>query len=31
MIIYNTDFILVKKENYDRAMDVLVAAGYEVG
>ena len=23
---YNTDFILVKKENYDRAMDVLAAA-----
>ena len=28
---YNTDYILVKKENYDRAMDVLAAAGYEVG
>ena len=31
MSTYNTDYILVKKENYDRAMDVLAAAGYEVG
>ena len=27
---YNTDYILVKEENYDRAMNVLAAAGYEV-
>ena len=27
---YNTDYILVKAENFDRAMDVLAAAGYEV-
>lgn len=27
---YNTDYILVKKENFDRAMEVLSAAGYEV-
>ena len=27
---YNTDYILVKSENYDRAMEVLAAAGYEV-
>ena len=26
---YNTDYILVKAENYDRAMDVLERAGYE--
>ena len=28
---YNTDYILVKEENFDRAMDVLSAAGYMVG
>lgn len=28
---YNTDYILVKAENFDRAMDALSAAGYEVG
>ena len=28
---YNTDYILVKKENLDRALDALSAAGYEVG
>lgn len=27
---YNTDYILTKAENYDRAMSVLAAAGYEV-
>ena len=27
---YNTDYILVKAENFDRAMDALSVAGYEV-
>jgi len=27
---YNTDYILVKKENFDKALDVLVHAGYSV-
>ena len=27
---YNTDYILVKKENFDRAMGVLSAAGYTI-
>lgn len=27
---YNTDYILVKAENYARAMDILSDAGYEV-
>ena len=27
---YNTDYILVKTENFDRAMDALSTAGYEV-
>lgn len=27
---YNTDYILVKAENLDRAMDALSAQGYEV-
>ena len=27
---FNTDYILVKEEYFDRAMDVLAAAGYEV-
>ena len=27
---YNTDYILVKAGNFDRAMDALSAAGYEV-
>ena len=27
---YNTDYTLVKAENFDRAMDVLAAEGYEV-
>ena len=27
---FNTDYVLVKKENFDRAMSVLSAAGYTV-
>ena len=27
---YNTDYILVKEKNFDRAMDALAKAGYEV-
>ena len=27
---YNTDYILVKAENFDRAMDVLSNAGYSI-
>ncbi len=27
---YNTDYILVKKENFDRALHVLAEAGYKV-
>lgn len=27
---YNTDYILVKKENYDRALSVLAGAGYTI-
>ncbi len=27
---YNTDYVLTKKENFDRAIDVLKRAGYEV-
>ncbi len=27
---YNTDYILVKKENFDKALDVFVHAGYSV-
>ena len=27
---YNTDYVLMKAENFDRAMDVLAQAGYEV-
>jgi len=27
---YNTDYILTKKENYDKAIDVLLKAGYHV-
>lgn len=27
---YNTDYILVKKENFEKALDVLVHAGYSV-
>jgi len=27
---YNTDYILTKKENFDKAIDVLLKAGYHV-
>ena len=27
---YNTDYILVKKENFERAMSVLASAGYSI-
>lgn len=27
---YNTDYILTKKENYERALEVLAQAGYEI-
>ena len=27
---YNTDYILTKKENYDKALQVLADAGYEI-
>ncbi|MBO4475074.1 MAG: ACT domain-containing protein, partial [Clostridiales bacterium] len=27
---YNTDYILVKEENFERAMEALETAGYEV-
>ena len=27
---YNTDYILTKAENYDRALDVLGKAGYTI-
>ena len=27
---YNTDYILVKKENFERALSVLAEAGYEI-
>ncbi|MBE6040750.1 MAG: ACT domain-containing protein [Clostridiales bacterium] len=27
---YNTDYILVKEENFDRALEVLAAEGYKV-
>lgn len=27
---YNTDYILTKKENYDKALEVLSDAGYEI-
>ena len=27
---YNTDYILVKNENFDRAMEVLSNAGYTI-
>ena len=27
---YNTDYILVKEDNYERALNVLAAAGYKV-
>ena len=28
--IYNTDYIFVKEENFEKALDSLAAAGYEV-
>ncbi len=27
---YNTDYILVKEENFDRAMEALISEGYTV-
>ena len=27
---YNTDYILVKEKDLDRALDMLAAAGYEI-
>ena len=27
---YNTDYVMVKRENFDRAMSVLAAAGYRI-
>lgn len=27
---FNTDYILVKKENFDRSLEVLAEAGYTV-
>ena len=27
---YNTDYILVKKENFERALNVLAQEGYEI-
>ena len=27
---YNTDYILVKQENYDKALDILLKAGYKI-
>ena len=27
---YNTDYILIKKENFDKAIDVLAKKGYEI-
>lgn len=27
---YNTDYVLTKKENYDRALEALAGAGYEI-
>ena len=27
---YNTDYILTKKENYDKALEILSKAGYRV-
>lgn len=28
---YNTDYVLVKKENFERALEVLENEGYEIG
>lgn len=27
---YNTDYVLVKKENYEKALQVLLKAGYQI-
>ena len=27
---YNTDYVLIKKENYQKALDILEYSGYEV-
>lgn len=27
---YNTDYVLVKEENYQKALDVLARSGYEI-
>lgn len=27
---FNTDYILVKEENYERALNILAAAGYQI-
>lgn len=27
---YNTDYILIKKDNFDKALDILIHAGYSV-
>ena len=27
---YNTDYVLIKKENYQKALDILEHAGYEI-
>ncbi|MCI8633076.1 MAG: ACT domain-containing protein [Lachnospiraceae bacterium] len=27
---FNTDYVLIKRENYQRALDILEAAGYEI-
>ena len=27
---YNTDYVLIKKENYQKALDILGRSGYEI-
>ena len=27
---YNTDYVMVKKENFQKALEVLAAAGYDI-
>ena len=27
---YNTDYVLIKKENYQRGLDILKSSGYEI-
>ena len=27
---YNTDYVLIKKENYQKALDILEHSGYEI-